>query len=762
VRVLELSLRNYRVFEEVELELPARVIGIFGPNGSGKTTLVESIGYALYGVEAARTKKQGIRTQGVLTDCEVRLAFEHAGSAYEVRRALRGKGSTPEAELFGGDLLLASGTTDVDAEIRRLLHMDLHVFRASVFAEQKQLDAFSEVTAGKRKEMALRLLGIKPVDDARTTARKEARGAKERAGQLAEAVADVAELEAELKGAKGAEAEARARAKEATAELKVVAARAKTARSAFERLDQARQRFEKLAVERVARTDERAAVSARRDELAERVGRLSAELAELPELEAELEGLAGSSERLAAAEQLVQATDRLERTRATLAGSPELDAEAAISALDAARSAQADAQRAAAEASATLEHRRTSVEEAEERLARASEADPSEPCPTCGRPLGEDFGAYVKHCRQEQAAAKKRSGEAQRAAKTAVAALAKASAAVKRAETDGERALSARTARAHLGEQLDQLLAEVETLAEPFAGAVPEVGSLRADVARAGELGKRVAGLAAERKHLVHAERDVETAERKLTELDAALEKLERKAAETAFDDEAFETAATERAEVDRALESAQDAERSAQDALTEARQAVALFEGELKQARELSARVGEIRSEARHVERVSMLLDGFRDHLVARVGPDLSREAEALFRDLTNREYADLRIAEETLDIEIADGDTYHPIERFSGSEIDLANLALRVAISAHLSRMSGADVGLLVLDEVLASLDEERKDLMVQTLGRLAGRFHQLVVITHAERVKDQFPATIEVSRTSRSPRRSSATLI
>ena len=55
MRVLELSLRNYRVFEEVDLELPARVIGIFGPNGAGKSTLVESIAFALYGADATRT-----------------------------------------------------------------------------------------------------------------------------------------------------------------------------------------------------------------------------------------------------------------------------------------------------------------------------------------------------------------------------------------------------------------------------------------------------------------------------------------------------------------------------------------------------------------------------------------------------------------------------------------------------------------------------------------------------------------------------------
>ncbi len=130
------------------------------------------------------------------------------------------------------------------------------------------------------------------------------------------------------------------------------------------------------------------------------------------------------------------------------------------------------------------------------------------------------------------------------------------------------------------------------------------------------------------------------------------------------------------------------------------------------------------------------------------------------MFRELTNHEYDDLRIDEQTLSIEIADGDSYHPVERFSGSEADLANLSLRVAISTHLSRVSGADLGMLVLDEVLGSLDAERKDLFVRTMGKLSNHFHQLFAITHAEQVKDQFPAVIEVRKVGR--RRSEAVLV
>jgi DNA repair exonuclease SbcCD ATPase subunit len=43
---------------------------------------------------------------------------------------------------------------------------------------------------------------------------------------------------------------------------------------------------------------------------------------------------------------------------------------------------------------------------------------------------------------------------------------------------------------------------------------------------------------------------------------------------------------------------------------------------------------------------------------------------------------------------------------------------------------------------------------------MGRLASRFHQLFVITHAEQVKDQFPASVVVSKTGR--RRSAAALV
>jgi DNA repair protein SbcC/Rad50 len=760
MRILELSLRNYRVFEEVELELPARVIGIFGENGSGKTSLLESIAFALYGVEATRTKKQYIRTHGILTDCEVRVVFEHAGHQHEVRRSIRGKGHMPEAELYAGGLLVASGTTDVDAEIRRLLHMDLHVFRSSVYAEQKQLDAFSSLRPAERREMALRLLGIKPVDEAVATARREARAAKDGAGQLAGGVGDLAALEADLKDAKDAASEVKKHAKAAALALKEAATQEKEAAKTFADIDAARQRVEKLTVQLLAKTGEHGRLVEQRAAVAERAETLAESLAELPSLEEELAGLADVEGQLRAATQLADADSKLVEAETALAVVPEVDAAVFLAELELATRAHADAQLAAAAAEAERGHRASLFEEAQQRLARAEAADPSEPCPTCGRPLGADFAGYVRHVKADLAAVKKGAAEAAKAAKSASAARTAAEKALRGAETAGDQARRAADRRTSLLERLDLHRAEVSRLAEPFGGETPDLNALRAAAERATALGRRVAELGAQREHLEHTRRDLGTIEDRVTALESELAALTEETEALSFDEAEHARLEDELGSARQAHQQARDAERGASDAANDAEKRVSELTGALGQAREMAARVDELRSEARYVDRVAMLLDGFRDHLVARVGPELSREAESLFRELTDRAYDDLRIDEETLSIQIADGDTYFPIGRFSGSETDLANLALRVAISTHLSRMSGSDVGMMVLDEVLGSLDEERKDLLVLTLGRLSSRFHQLFVITHAERVKDQFPAAILVQKTGR--RRSSAMLV
>jgi DNA repair protein SbcC/Rad50 len=752
VRLVELSLRNYRVFEEVDLELPARVIGIFGHNGAGKSTLVESVLFALYGVDGARTKKDGIRTHGLLTDCSVRLVFEHGGQQYEVRRTIAGRNHKPDAQLYVGGTLLATGVQEVDAAIQSVLHMDLRVFRASVFAEQKQLDAFSDVGPAKRKEMALRLLGIKPVDEARSAAKREARTAKQSAQELAGSLPDLAAIEAELKEARDIARQRATEAKEATAITKEADRLAKASRKAFDEADGVRQRVDHITVEIRTRTEQRELLQGRHDELTARLEDIDDEMEDLPEREKDLAVVEGLGDKLVAARAVVAEQRKLEKARADLDGILAPDTDASLQRLEATAADLEEARTALARCRAESEHAASALSVSEDRLARAGEADPAQPCPTCGRELGDDFPAYVRHCRDEHRAAVKRAADtgkqlaaAERSAKTTEDAH-------RKAVRTNDDARNAAERRAAAQQRVDELLVTVTDLQLSLGEDEPDVGALEAAVGGLRDLREQVSELRAHAKQRAQTEKDAVAAAAQLASVAATLEKLVAEAEDLAFDPARHAEVRDVLRDAEEALEAARTAEREALADLADAEKVFARLTGQLEQAKETEARASELREETRLLDKVAVLLDGFRDHLVARVGPELSREAEGLFRELTNREYDDLKIDDDDLSIRIADGDQYFGIERFSGSETDLANLALRVAISTHLSRVSGADIGMMVLDEVLGSLDQERKDLMVQAMGRLSERFHQLFVITHAEQVKDQFPASILVTKVGR----------
>ena len=758
MRVLELSLRNYRVFEQIDIELPARVIGIFGPNGAGKSSLVEAIQYALYGT--TRTSKDMIRTHGVLTDGEVRLVFEHGGTQYEVRRTIKGKNHTAEAELLAGDLQLAVGVREVTAEVARILHMDHQVFRSSVFAEQKQLDAFSEIRKGERKTMVLRLLGIKPVEDAITAARRESRERTKDAERLGQALPDMTEQEGKVAAAKELLDKAAERAGEAATDLERATEAFGTADEAFTAAEETRRRVEQLAAVRAQAEEAAAGASKRHDDLAARIEQLTEHLAALPSLEAEFTGLSGARDLLDTAKRFADAAAALREAEQELEALPAADPETALAELEAATKDLKAAEKSASKAEHVLDTARTRLTDAEEALATAGELDATEPCPTCGQPLGDAFADVVAHRKKEVAALKKEAAAAQKSSNEADAALTVAEKRHTAAEKDGAAAQRVINQRDVLDKKAAEQRARVEKLGAPFDGALPDLDELAARARRAEDLDRQVTQLTTERKHLDQSQKDLAAAAAERDQAAKGVADLDQQLAKLAFDPKAHAKLKTARDEAKVDLDRAQRDEREAADALKDAEKEVAAAEAGLAQVRAMAAEIEKVRDEARYVDRVSMLLGGFRDHLVARIGPELSAEAEALFRELTGHEYEDLRISEEDLSIQIADGGTYHPIERFSGSETDLANLALRVAISIHLSRMSGADIGMMVLDEVLASLDVERKDLMVQAMGRLSERFHQLFVITHAEQVKDAFPASIEVRKVGR--RRSEAVLV
>jgi DNA repair exonuclease SbcCD ATPase subunit len=158
-------------------------------------------------------------------------------------------------------------------------------------------------------------------------------------------------------------------------------------------------------------------------------------------------------------------------------------------------------------------------------------------------------------------------------------------------------------------------------------------------------------------------------------------------------------------------------------------------------------AELGSLEDDARLHGRLAELLAEFRNSLVAEVGPALSAQTTALFRELTDGRFERLDVDPDTFELRVWSGGADHSLERHSGSESDLANLSLRVAIAEQVNLLSGGQVGLLVLDEVLGALDGEHRDRLLGAISRLGGRFRQVLVVTHDSAVKEQLPHAVEV---------------
>jgi exonuclease SbcC len=124
------------------------------------------------------------------------------------------------------------------------------------------------------------------------------------------------------------------------------------------------------------------------------------------------------------------------------------------------------------------------------------------------------------------------------------------------------------------------------------------------------------------------------------------------------------------------------------------------------------------------------------RTELNLQLRPDLSELASGFLRDLTNGRYTEMELDEDYM-ATLLDGGEVKPV--ISGGEEDVANLALRLAISQMIADRAGQPLSILFLDEILGSLDEERRLAVIELLRSLADRFPQVILITHIESMRD-----------------------
>lgn len=779
-----LQLTNFRQHRETVVDFGPGITGIIGPNGAGKTTLLEGIGWALYGLDATRGSRDSLRWRGAPGRAEVRaeLEFTLGGHEYRVVRTLF------NAELYVDGALapVVSSLREVTARVSRSLGMTHEEFRHTYFTGQRELSALGTLKPAERRRFLNRLLGYERLQLAQRMVRERRSAMQSELAGLQHGAPDPREVR-EQRERRAAEVAAAAQ-RLAGCEETLASAQDASDRflPSFRELKEFRERHQALMAERrLAEERLRQAV--------DQVGWLQAEHSTAQAARAELEGLRPQLEEYARARQVMERHDLLSRDaekrsrieakldelvkqEADLARRLAASREAAARALEIAeRLEQARSEREEAERLHQERHaawvrekadadasRRALLEQyrdLESQRQRVERAGPEGACPTCGRPLGREYQGVLELLAQ-QLEDVRQNGQYFRAkldqlafepadvaelrlrmeaAKEAFEAYAQ-ELAVAKAAADEAMELERQVHR--LVERREGLLAELASLLSGYDRA--EHDTARQRVAELEAAARRAERLAGEADRVPALAAELFSAEGRRAEQVEVVARLSRELDGLRFDEEAFLAAEREMDRLERAWREAERDVAVARAELTAAQGR--LREAELREAEAAARarRASEIQVAVRLHSELDRALGDLSADLNAELGPEIAALAGEFLSVLTDGQYSAV-VLDEAFEATVLEDGEPQPV--LSGGEEDLRDLVLRLAVSQMIADRSGQPLSMLVLDEIFGSLDETRRMNVMHLLRALAGRFPQVIVISHIESVREALDRVLRV---------------
>ncbi len=250
-------------------------------------------------------------------------------------------------------------------------------------------------------------------------------------------------------------------------------------------------------------------------------------------------------------------------------------------------------------------------------------------------------------------------------------------------------------------------------------------------------------------------EAEIEICMRQIAIADGELKQIRSDVDVLGFDPAKLEAVLAEEAQARSSRELALATQHRAQSAHQSA-------EGELRMVERQEAQLQRVRDEASEAQRLADQYDRmyreftrFEQDVVRRVTPALNDLTSQMVDAITDGKYERIEFTED-FGISVFDGeDQQFPLSQFSGGERDVISLCARLALSQLIGGQAATPLQFVVMDEVFGSLDQVRRQNLMDTLHRLiddAGIFRQLFVISHVDDVRLS-PAFNEIWRVTES---------
>ncbi len=780
-----IRLMNFRQHRDTAMEFGVGVTALIGPNGSGKTTILEAMGWAFYGLKAVRGNKDNIRWIGAPARARlsVEVDFSLNGHDYRVVRSLN------KAELFqdGGAAPVADSNTAVTDRMQRLLGMDLHEFYNTHFTRQKELAIMGAMGAAERGKFLSRVLGyekLKTIQDRLAKVRSNLRGG---INALEVGVGEPESLEQEY-----SEGEKRLRASKAA--LKATEKQLAAARKELEKVGpewtravEEREKLQEMLGNKLLA--EQKVAEARKDferidrELAEAMAArnelevLRPQLARVAPLKEELSTLEEDSKRAGLKRtlqgQLEEVNQEIERSEARIK-----ELEATESKLLLARNELEKTHKDLHIAQAEEEKQRTVWVQDKQDAETKREAlqnqyrdiqthrkglvslGPEGNCPMCRRALGTEFESVIESLRAQLEEIeingkffKKRvkqladePGEYAAAAehlKAANIAVEAAATRVARCETHLKERADREREKDDRVKHRDDLIRQVAELPDSYdSDRHDQVRKDLETLAPVIEKSIAVGHRAAKAEMLVT---ELEIADKELSERDLVVKGILEAIETLAFDEEAFTVARERNEAAGSAVRRLELGQVSTEADVRTAEVALNAVAAKMNERARRAETLRKLKQDLKLNEALNLALKNLREELNASMRPEISEVASSFLSDLTDARYQELELDEQYQTLVVEDG-VAKPV--ISGGEEDIVNLVLRIAISQMVAERSGHPLSLLVLDEVFGSLDDSRRENVIDLLQRLGDRFPQVVLISHIDSVKHGADRVVRVA--------------
>ncbi len=786
-----LHLQNFKQYKDLQLDFQEGLVGILGKNGAGKSSIFEAILLCFFG--STNTDKEFYKTSWAEAKSKValQLTFEVGMKEYVVVREFRGKALTHHATLQDHHQeQIATGAKPVSDEVAKIIGMDKEAFTRSIFSGQKELGILSNTKGEERKRMVRKMIGLDNLDAIQKLIRSDRNDLKKGIAAQSDLLIPADELKELQKTIKSTEKESKKsdqaleKQKKILTKIKEQYQKAKTAFSTqltlsaeHQQLNQDLLQFknavqnlnEKEALKKEALVALKSLQKEQKAKTAEVKNHLKqkenlAQLEKQRKLFSEKKMLAekknGFDKRITEIKSDIQKLEQemkgqenipkqVEKEQKQLAEHKEKLA-TYQKALTSIRNEQAAIQ--------------SKIEERRQRFQKIESLGKDATCPTCFQPLKDSYDQTLSHLQKEiqayqndklqQLQARIKKGEEKENIE-------------KQAIEKTQQTISQLQANIQIFQQQNtQLQKEKESLQKgqkmitEIDQQIKQLGPINFDEGQYEKIQNEVKSfepiylqyqinedkileIPTQQEELKLIQSRIKKGNEKIKEQNTLIKKLP-------FSQEKYQKAKTDQEQKENERDSTQEQFQELQQNHHKLLSLLNEYQQELNNHNRILETISSNQSEFDQLEELDGLFKAFKTYILDRIKPTITQHAGSLFERITKGRYESI-LVNDNFEFHIFENGQAYPITRFSGGEIDLANLCLRIGISKAIAELSGSTDSLTFLgfDEIFGSQDTERREEIMLAFEVLKEQYRQIYIITHTELVKEYFSNILHIRK-------------